>query len=235
MDILTSNTMLARGIDPHAIVVTSNPRTTTSATAVPNKSLRTIDTELSALFPSPHLAFGKRCSAATWRDELVDASAMDLLHIIDRLRCQHYDYTRRIEPAMQHVRGVMLHCRGDHKLCGRAHPRVEEVYAARSVCDGAGDAVLKIGAGVEIPLVVHKVGVSLAWRDRAVIMGMPNVYNPIAAKLLGAWNHPTFHAKMPEPVLQAMVQEVSAVGSWRVMRRDGETIDRRLCRGWWSI
>ncbi|KAH7091648.1 hypothetical protein FB567DRAFT_490698 [Paraphoma chrysanthemicola] len=194
---------------------------------LPNKSMAIIDPELEHCNNGPIIIQAAQHSS-NWRDGACDIGPIEFRHFVDALRYRHFCGRpwRRVGPASEedHVQGIIMNCEGDKLVSPDFPTDLSTAMLARSMCDQPTDVTIGIADRVGIPLVIKKVPHSLAWRDRETVTGTPNLHNPTAALLFCADLDLTRYTDAPMEEVNRKAAEVSKLGTFIVVRKDGEAL-----------
>jgi hypothetical protein len=120
-----------------------------------------------------------RCFRIQWRDRPYHLTPLDLHHIIDNMRAEHFESGREFkiyqEGSVEKVKGVRMNCHGDHKIC---HQRTQvNVDVAKVLCSQDSDLPSPLADKIGVVLVIRKVPNTLAWRGRH-FEGLPCATHP---------------------------------------------------------
>jgi hypothetical protein len=212
-----------------------------------NKSLLKVDKELSEWFHGHLVAFGHNgatnptapggiATTAPWYDQPYDLTPLDLRHIVDRMRAEHFVSGREFkiyqEGSVEKVKGVRMNCHGDHKIC--QEPTRVNVDVAKALCSQNSDLPSPLADKIGVALIIRKLPNTLAWRGRH-FEDLPCATHPALGFLDLQTSYNRFReANYTQEFFKIALQldeEAGDVGSCVVVRKDGKPLDNKFMHG----
>jgi hypothetical protein len=208
-----------------------------------NKSLLKVDKELSQWFHGHLIACGHNgaldpdvpggiTTTLPWRDQVYDLELIDLRHVVDQMRADHFRSGREHkvyeEGSSEKVKGVRINCVGDRNICEQMS--YESVDVAKSFCSEETNYMAPLADKIGVPLVVRKLPQTLAWRGR-YHDSLPCATNKGVSLLDPQKHYDLFQnaPPFPGPSLPHQLDKVAAdIGSCVVVRKDGQPLEPKF-------
>ncbi|KAH7081157.1 hypothetical protein BKA63DRAFT_561719 [Paraphoma chrysanthemicola] len=161
-----------------------------------------------------------------------DVGPMELRHVLDEVHYQHFHALRtQVCNDTNAVEGVVMNCIGDTIIIDGYSAPVMVTKFPQSMCNETTEVEIEIAERVGIPLIVKKIEPSLIWRDRPNLTKLPALHNPLAALLSNTDLDAPLRPGMSLAEVTVMLNDLSLLGSWQVVRKDGKPLTTKLIKG----